>query len=278
MKLGGNPSSPISGHPLHYEPQLSLDSPGLWMCHVETGPAFQEYMEKMIALGRTQNIFAKSTQSIRKKIAELIASNPLVSSFIRVCPGVEPSVLTGKIFWEGHKGVEPGNNIRWANIVVDCPATGHFLMFFRSLDGVANAFQIGLVQGQAREILRYLSHPLLSSIHVISLCEDLPVQESLDLIENLKALGTSVANLYMNRHIVDSSMTHGEIEGFSKEWRAEISIDQDVAAYQKELLRALPARLPPNTRTILVPEVPASSPLELGRLWQMLHWDGDAIL
>ena len=97
-------------------------------------------------------------------------------------PGLSDTVIAGKI-WDLYDKAEQDT------LIVDLPATGHALSFFKSPMGIEKMFATGFVHRQANSICRMFMDPY-TRLDVVSLPEEMPMVESGQFIEQLSSLGT----------------------------------------------------------------------------------------
>lgn len=115
-------------------------------------------------------------------VVNLILENKVVRTFVEVAPGLTEAVIAGKIWDLSDKNPE-------ALILVDLPSSGHALSFFSSPLGLRKLFRMGLVHREMERICEMLLSPT-TLIQLVSLPEELPVTETLELKTKLISLGT----------------------------------------------------------------------------------------
>ncbi len=114
-------------------------------------------------------------------------------------PGLKELVTIGKI-WElaqPDRKVKKGR--RYDLVVVDAPATGHGIGFLETPRTFANIARVGPIHGQARELDRLITDHAHTGVAIVSLPEEMPVNESAELERALRdEIGISVDRVYMN--------------------------------------------------------------------------------
>ena len=85
-------------------------------------------------------------------------------------------------------------------IVVDSPPTGRIARFLDVTKAVADLAKGGPVHSQSEGVVKLL-HSELTAIHLVTLLEALPVQETAEAIEDLRALGLPIGSVIVNRNI-----------------------------------------------------------------------------
>src|SRR5207249_1164581 len=93
-----------------------------------------------------------------------------------------------------------GRAAAWDAIVVDAPATGHSLQYLRMPQAARETFGAGLVQREATKITNLLRDPRATAVHLVTLAEEMPVIETLEMRAQLTgALGLPLGHVIVNR-------------------------------------------------------------------------------
>jgi anion-transporting ArsA/GET3 family ATPase len=116
-----------------------------------------------------------------------------------IAPGLRDVLLTGKI---KEVVVRLGADKRPAYdaIVVDSPPTGRIARFLDVTKAVSDLATGGPVHTQAESVVRLL-HSDQTAIHLVTLLEALPVQETIEAIEELQSLDLPIGSVIVNRNI-----------------------------------------------------------------------------
>ena len=116
-----------------------------------------------------------------------------------IAPGLRDVLLTGKI---KEAVVRMGADKRPAYdaIVVDSPPTGRIARFLDVTKAVSDLATGGPVHTQAESVVR-LFHSEQTAIHLVTLLEALPVQETIEAIEELQSLDLPIGSVIVNRNI-----------------------------------------------------------------------------
>jgi anion-transporting ArsA/GET3 family ATPase len=108
-------------------------------------------------------------------------------------PGVKEILAVGKLCWE----VKERN---YDLVVVDAEASGHVVSQIGAPRVIADLVQVGLVREQTRWMLDILEDPNRTGVVVTTTPEEMPVTESIELLERLTAeTGTHCAAVVANR-------------------------------------------------------------------------------
>jgi anion-transporting ArsA/GET3 family ATPase len=116
-----------------------------------------------------------------------------------IAPGLRDVLLTGKIR-EIVTRAEKGKQPVYDAVVVDSPPTGRIARFLDVTKAVSQLAKGGPVHSQAESVVKVL-HSDLTAIHLVTLLEALPIQETLEAIDELKELGLPIGSVIVNRNI-----------------------------------------------------------------------------
>jgi anion-transporting ArsA/GET3 family ATPase len=113
-----------------------------------------------------------------------------------VAPGVRDVLLTGKVCEAVRRKDKAGWPVYDA-VVLDAPPTGRITRFLNVNDEVASLARIGPIHNQAQAVMRVLKSPQ-TAIHLVTLLEEMPVQETMDGAAELRAAGLPVGAVIVN--------------------------------------------------------------------------------
>ncbi|MGH3563530.1 MAG: ArsA family ATPase [Mycobacterium sp.] len=116
-----------------------------------------------------------------------------------IAPGLRDVILTGKI---KYAVVQVDKNKRpvYDAIVVDAPPTGRIARFLDVTKAVSDLAKGGPVHSQADGVVKLL-HSDQTAIHLVTLLEALPMQETMEAIDELKQLDLPIGSVIVNRNI-----------------------------------------------------------------------------
>ena len=146
-----------------------------------------------------------------QKIADFIIDNPVIHFFLDATPGVEEIAIMGKIYYLSEE--KKGRQKRWDIIIVDAPATGHGLYFFKSPKIFIDITQRGHLRTHVEKIYSLFVSKKKTAIHLVCLPEELPVQETIELFRSSKDLGLPIGETIMNKILPPVSKTSEVWEG-----------------------------------------------------------------
>lgn len=116
-----------------------------------------------------------------------------------IAPGLRDVLLTGKIK-ETVIRVDKNRLPVYDAIVVDAPPTGRIARFLDVTKAVSDLAKGGPVHSQAEGVVKLL-HSEQTAIHLVTLLEALPVQETLEAIEELAGMQLPIGSVIVNRNI-----------------------------------------------------------------------------
>ena len=151
---------------------------------IDTEAAFLEYLEMFYNLGLAGRAM--------KRIGA-------VEFATTIAPGLRDVLLTGKIH-EIVTRAEKGKSPAYDAVVVDSPPTGRIARFLDVTKAVSDLSKGGPVHSQAESVIKVL-HSDQTAIHLVTLLEALPMQETLEAIDELQDLDLPIGSVIVNRNI-----------------------------------------------------------------------------
>ncbi|AZM60947.1 ArsA-related P-loop ATPase [Streptomyces sp. WAC 01438] len=113
-----------------------------------------------------------------------------------IAPGVRDVLLTGKAC-EAVRRKDRNGRFVYDYVVMDAPPTGRITRFLNVNDEVAGLAKIGPIHNQAQAVMRVLKSPE-TAVHLVTLLEEMPVQETADGIAELRAARLPVGRVIVN--------------------------------------------------------------------------------
>jgi anion-transporting ArsA/GET3 family ATPase len=132
-----------------------------------------------------------------KRLLSSVFASKIYQYFVAAAPGLKELMSVGKIWYEATR-TENGQ-AAWDAIVVDAPATGHGLQVLRMPEAARQTFGAGLVQREATKIMDLLRDPQTTAVHLVTLAEEMPVAETLEMHAELRELGLPLGAAIVNR-------------------------------------------------------------------------------
>lgn len=169
--------------PLPYEERRIASGLGGGQVHalaIDPEAALLEYLDMYYHLGRA---------------GKLLDRFGVVDFATTIAPGVRDVLLTGKAY-EAARRKEKGRFVYDA-VVMDAPPTGRITRFLNVNAEVAGLARVGPVRKQADAIMDML-HSDTSRVHLVTVLEEMPVQETLDGVAELRGAGLPVGHVLVN--------------------------------------------------------------------------------
>jgi anion-transporting ArsA/GET3 family ATPase len=162
------------------------DGGELWGLSVDAKAALLEYLQSFYKLGRAGGALEKMG---------------VIDFATTIAPGVRDVLLTGKVYEAVGRttGSRRGQGAKaWDAVVLDAPPTGRITRFLNVNVQVADLARMGPIHSQAESITRMLRHPQ-SVVHVVTLLEEMPVQETADAVAELTEAGFRLGAVVVNQ-------------------------------------------------------------------------------
>jgi anion-transporting ArsA/GET3 family ATPase len=163
---------------------------------VDPEQALLEYLEMFYRLGR-------AGQGLRRIGAVDFATT--------IAPGLRDVLLTGKVYEAVGRRNGRGSAARpvYDAVVMDAPPTGRITRFLNVNSEVAGLARVGPIRNQSDAIMRLMRSPQ-TAIHLVTVLEEMPVQETTDGVADLTAVGLPVGAVVVNM-VRPPRLTAGEL-------------------------------------------------------------------
>jgi anion-transporting ArsA/GET3 family ATPase len=159
-------------------------------------------------------------------IYKAVFENRIIRSFLRSIPGLNDLLMLGKAYFHATE-LSPEGSYVWDKVVVDAPATGHGLFFLQIPSVITGFLNSGHMYEEARRIQELLQDPAQTAINLVTLAEDMPVNETLMMRDELsERMQLNVASVIANgiyRPVFDDD----DVEWIERA-RQVVEPDQDV--------------------------------------------------
>jgi anion-transporting ArsA/GET3 family ATPase len=154
-----------------------------------------------------------------RAVYSAVFENRYVKNFFNAVPGLNEWAVLGKAWF--HSVEEgPDGRRRFDTVLFDAPATGHGLDMLRVPKVIVEVVPPGILRRDAERAFRMFQDPRQSGVVVVTIPEDMPTNETLELVEALRGeLGLPLAQLVINQVLP---------ELFNDEERASLLADREL--------------------------------------------------
>jgi anion-transporting ArsA/GET3 family ATPase len=114
-----------------------------------------------------------------------------------IAPGMRDVLLTGKVMEATTRERRKSKGLLYDAVVLDAPPTGRIARFLNVNTEVAALARMGPVRGQADSVMALL-RSARTAVHLVTILEEMPVQETVDGIAELKSTGLPVGAVLVN--------------------------------------------------------------------------------
>lgn len=136
--------------------------------------------------------------TLRSRVAyQALFGNKFAQSFLSAIPGLYQWASLGKA-WFHADGDRALGGSGFDTVVFDAPATGHGLEMLRVPKVITDASPPGILRRDAAAAWEMLQDPARTGVVIVTLPEELPVQEAFELAAEVQQLGVPLATLVMN--------------------------------------------------------------------------------
>jgi anion-transporting ArsA/GET3 family ATPase len=147
---------------------------------VDAEAALLEYLDMYYHLGRAG------------KALDKVGAVDFVTT---IAPGLRDVLLTGKVYEATRRKAH--GRLAYDAVVLDAPPTGRIGRFLNVNHEVAGLAKMGPIRNQADAIMGMLRSDV-TQVHLVTLLEEMPVQETLDAVEQLEALDLRIGSIVVN--------------------------------------------------------------------------------
>jgi len=168
---------------LPYEERRIAVAPGggdVFALSVEPKAALLEYLDLFYHLGRAGRVLERMGA---------------VDFATTIAPGLRDVLLTGKVYEAVRRRSAEGP--RYDAVVMDAPPTGRIGRFLNVNEEVVGLAKVGPIRNQAGSIMTLL-RSAQTAVHLVTVLEEMPVQETQDAAAELRAAGLRVGGVVVN--------------------------------------------------------------------------------
>ena len=132
-----------------------------------------------------------------KSVYEMVFENRITKAFLRAIPGLNEYALLGKAWF--HTTETTRGKPAWEQLVFDMPASGHAMSMLRIPWVITDTVPDGPLTRDARTIAALLRDPAKTAAIIVTLAEEMPVNETVELEQKLGALGIQPQHVVCNQ-------------------------------------------------------------------------------
>ena len=158
--------------PLPYEERkiaVGLGGGSVYALAIDPESALLEYLAMYYRLGRA---------------GKALDRFGIIDFATTIAPGVRDVLLTGKVYEAARR--REGRDFTYDAVVMDAPPTGRITRFLNVNSEVAGLAKVGPIRRQADSIMEMMRSSD-TRVHLVTVLEEMPVQETIDGIAELKA-------------------------------------------------------------------------------------------
>ncbi|MFF0552648.1 ArsA family ATPase [Streptomyces sp. NPDC004311] len=137
-----------------------------------------------------------------------------------IAPGLRDVLLTGKACEAVRRKDRSGRYV-YDHVIMDAPPTGRITRFLNVNDEVAGLARFGPIHNQAQAVMKVLKSPE-TAVHLVTLLEEMPVQETADGIAELREAGLPVGRVVVNM-VRPHHLDEDTLRAAAAEHRAEVA-------------------------------------------------------
>lgn len=244
--LAGHDSSPLETN--------------LWTMNFSSDEAIREYFVDHLKM---------------KLVFNLVIENKHVQRLIHAAPGVQELFFLGRLFWLVCLSEEI-RGTRFDRVIVDTQATGHGVSLFTVAPTIAQFGLTGPLAAECERVARMLADPNLVGTALVTLPEELPVEETLEFLPRLSSdLGRPPNILFLNRSLTPFLQTnqnsldeHHDFGVWKKSLKSEKAFralsllhrDLSKRIHFESMLRSATQKLAPYLPIVSIPDIGLSQP------------------
>ncbi len=152
--------------------------------HIDPESALLEYLAMYYKLGRA---------------GKALDRFGVIDFATTIAPGVRDVLLTGKVYEavQRPRGGRHKDQITYDAVVLDAPPTGRICQFLGVNSELAGLAKVGPIKSQADKVMELLRSDR-TAVHLVTILEEMPVQETHDGIAELHAAGLPVGGIVVN--------------------------------------------------------------------------------
>src|SRR5260370_4539432 len=163
-------------------PEVVLATRGVWAVNILPEKAIEEYGSLVL-----------HSRALSKRLFD----NKYVRAFLRAVPGMHEWSMLGKAWWHTTETL-PDGAFKYDVVILDAPATGHGLDMLRVPKVILDVVPPGLLRRDAERAWALFRDPANCTIVVVTVPEEMPTTETIELAHGLVEMGLKVNRVVAN--------------------------------------------------------------------------------
>ncbi|MBM7518072.1 anion-transporting ArsA/GET3 family ATPase [Nocardioides nitrophenolicus] len=151
--------------------------------HIDAESALLEYLSMYYRLGRA---------------GKALDRFGVIEFATTIAPGVRDVLLTGKVYEAVQRNSRNKNAIEYDAVVLDAPPTGRITQFLNVSNELAGLAKVGPIKAQSDTMMTLFRSPR-TAVHLVTVLEEMPVQETADGIAELRTARLPVGGVIVNQ-------------------------------------------------------------------------------
>lgn len=151
--------------------------------HIDAESALLEYLAMYYRLGRA---------------GKALDRFGVIEFATTIAPGVRDVLLTGKVYEAVQRNSRNKSAIEYDAVVLDAPPTGRITQFLNVSNELAGLAKVGPIKSQSDTMMTLFRSPR-TAVHLVTVLEEMPVQETADGIAELRGARLPVGGVVVNQ-------------------------------------------------------------------------------
>ncbi|MCR1783509.1 P-loop NTPase [Nocardioides carbamazepini] len=151
--------------------------------HIDAESALLEYLSMYYRLGRA---------------GKALDRFGVIEFATTIAPGVRDVLLTGKVYEAVQRNRRNKSAIEYDAVVLDAPPTGRITQFLNVSNELAGLAKVGPIKSQSDTMMTLFRSPR-TAVHLVTVLEEMPVQETADGIADLRGARLPVGGVIVNQ-------------------------------------------------------------------------------
>jgi anion-transporting ArsA/GET3 family ATPase len=163
-------------------PRVALVAKNVWAVNMRPDEALEEYGTLVLH---------------SRALYRALFDNRYVRAFLRAVPGMQEWSMLGKAWWHTTERL-PDGSFKYDVVLLDAPATGHGLDMLRVPQVILEVVPPGLLRRDAQRAMALLQDPRTCAVVLVTLPEEMPTTETIELARALTQLGLPIGRVVVN--------------------------------------------------------------------------------